>query len=144
QFFEQLGRAAVFWSAVESLLAEFLSYLLKADPGSMYVLNQTVSTEQLLKWIGTLVEIQLSNRPDIAELLERIEDSRQDRNAYIHGVWGTDSPLGTVLIQTVRLNRSTVTRSEIVTLADLNDLVERIEDLVADLSALGKNLGFFR
>jgi len=31
------------WSAAEAYLAEFLSFLLKADSGAMYVLNQTVA-----------------------------------------------------------------------------------------------------
>jgi hypothetical protein len=48
------------WANVEALLAEFLSYLLKADPGKTYILNQEVASSTQLKWISILAEDQFT------------------------------------------------------------------------------------
>ncbi len=145
EFFEAVGRIIVRWSAVEALIAEFLSYLIPADPGGMYVLNQTTSVEQQMKWIRALAEIRLTH-PNTVErlndLFARIDGARTDRNAYVHGVWSTLCEPGAVLIQTVRLGRAEMVRSELVTLADLNDLVGQIQEIWSELHSLGKNLGF--
>ena len=85
------------WARVESLLAEFLSYLLMANSGYMYVLNQDVASSTQLKWIRTLVEARVTNtntKEGLTALFERIDAVRQERNAYIHGVWGPSSEAG--------------------------------------------------
>lgn len=144
ELYEGLGRIVVVWSCIEALLAEFLSYLIPADPGGMYVLNQSVSTDMKLKWIRSLSEIRIEDPElltQIEEILTRLDDARQQRNAYVHGVWGTKCPAGSVIIQSVNLNRSEVIREELATAADFDDLVVHLVNLQQALLALGRGLG---
>jgi hypothetical protein len=145
ELLEGLGRVVINWSAAEAYLAEFLSFLLKADSGAMYVLNQTVASSTQLSWIRTLAKDRFSD-PELLgrldDLFERIDAAREDRNAYVHGVWGTDSEPETALVQTVRLNRTAIVELELVTRADLDDLADRLAEIVGELDSLGERLGF--
>ena len=47
---QSLGEVVIEWGRVEAIIAEFLSYLLQADPGAMYVLNQEVGSGTQIKW----------------------------------------------------------------------------------------------
>jgi hypothetical protein len=76
-----LGDVVIAWSRIESLLAEFLSFFLKADPGYMYVLNQDVASSTQLKWIRTLVEARVTNentKEGLSKLFARIDAVREN------------------------------------------------------------------
>jgi len=145
ELYEALGRIVVAWSAIEAILAEFLSLLIPADPVGMYVLNQTASIDQKMKWIRTLSALRLD--PSILVSLEglfgRIDEARSERNDYVHGLWATNgcSP-GEALVQTVNLNRAEIIRTQFTTRPDLDDLIQRLEEIRHDLAVVGQTLGF--
>jgi hypothetical protein len=142
---QSLGDVVIAWSRVEALLAEFLSFLLKADPGSMYVLNQDVACSTQLKWIKTLSESQFTNantQENLIILFRRIDDARIERNAYVHGVWGPGAEPDTATVQTVKLGRSEIIREELVTSPDLDYLFNEITFVADELHMLGTKLGF--
>jgi hypothetical protein len=145
ELYEGLGKVIVAWASVEALLAEFLSFLIPADPGGMYVLNQTVSVEMKLKWVRTLCDIRFTDpntTSRLDDLFLRTEEARIERNAYAHGLWSTLCPPGTVLIHSVNLNRAEIIRQELTTRADFDDLVVRIDEIVRELVMLSRKLGF--
>ena len=138
-----MGDIVIAWSRVEGLIAELLTFLLKADPGSMYVLNQDVASSTQIKWIRTLAEQNFhpTALEQLNALLVRIDAARGERNAYVHGVWGPGPTEGTAIVQTVKLDRAEVIKAELVTPPDLNELFSDIEtmsdELYANLNALG-------
>ena len=143
EFHERLGRIITNWAVIEALQAEFLAHLLQADPGSMYIMTQNVSAKTVTSWIRTMTPIQLSDQESqqrIADLLTEIDEVRADRNALVHGVWSTESVTGTVLVQTVRWERADIVKDEIWTLADLDELIDRLLPLGEELHFLVKRL----
>jgi hypothetical protein len=142
---QSLGDIIIGWSRVEALLAEFLSFLLKADRGAMYVLNQDIASSTQLKWIRTLAA---ERYPDaqvqafFSDLFERIDDARRERNGYAHGLWGPGTEPGTVRVQTAKLDRAEIIREQLVTRSDLDDLFGDIESVGDALYRLGTELGF--
>ncbi len=143
EFHERLGRIVTNWAAIEAFQAEFLAHLLQADPGSMYIMTQNVSAKTVTGWIRTMTPIRLSDQESqqrIADLLTEIDEVRADRNAVVHGLWSTKSSAGTILIQTVRWERAEVVKGEIWTLADLDELIDRLLPLRDELHLLVKRL----
>jgi hypothetical protein len=141
-----LGEIVIAWSRVEALLAEFLSYLLQADPGSMYVLNQDIAGSTQLKWIRTLAQkfTNENTQKGLATLFDRIDKVRGERNVYIHGVWGPGPEEGTAIVQTVKLDRAEWVRTELVTGPDLKEVFEDIKSVSDELSVIAKQLGFLK
>ena len=140
-----LGQVVVSWSAIEAIIAEFLSFMLAANPAHMYVLNQTTSVEMQSKWIRTLIEIRVpdqSDKDELENLFKEFDEVRRDRNAIVHGLWSTRCEPGAVLVQTMRLDRAEIAREELVTRADLDELIDRIGELRAEFSRIGKFCGF--
>lgn len=144
----RLGRVATKWGTVESLMGEFLAFLLKGDPGSIYVVTSNVSQATVTDWIRTLAQIRFTNPntlDGLGKLLTRIDETRAERNAYIHGLWVTDkSQPGTAMVQTIRWERREVVKHELVTSPDLDETVEAIEAIADELLMIGKKLGFLR
>lgn len=141
EFHERLGRIVTSWAVVEAFQSELLGLLLHADRGSMYIMTQNVSAATVTNWIRTIAPIRLSHHETqdrIAALLAEIDEARAERNALVHGVWGTNSNPGTVLIQTVRWERAEVVKSELWTLADLDELIDRLLPLRQELDSLIK------
>jgi hypothetical protein len=142
-----LGEIVIAWARVEALLAEFLSFLLEADPGSMYVLNQDISSSTQLKWIRTLAGMRFADEntvSNLAILFDRIDSVRGERNTYVHGVWGTSTEPSAATVQTVKLDRAELVRTELVTGPDLSDVFNEIKAVSAELHMVGKKLGFIR
>jgi hypothetical protein len=142
-----LGEIVIAWSRVESLLAEFLSFLLQADQGSMYVLNQDVASSTQLKWIRTLADGKFTNentRRGLFVLFDRIDKVRGERNVYIHGLWGPGPEKGTAVVQTVKLDRAEWVRAELVTGPDLKEVFDEIRDVSAELYEVGRRLDFIK
>ena len=133
------------FARIEALLAEFLSFLVKADHGLMYILNQDVAASTQLKWIRALVIARFTNDNTTANLkilFDRIDAVRGERNAYVHGVWGPGPEPDTATVQTVKLDRFEIIRTELVTASDLHDLFTEITSVADELYAVGKMLGF--
>ncbi len=138
-----LGNIVIVWARVEALIAEFLSYLLSADPGAMYVLNQDIASGTQMKWIKTLAQAQFTNAHTLANLqilFERIDCARGERNTYVHGIWTPGSDRTSAFVQTVKLDRAELVRQELVTAPDLNDLLSEIESIGDELYAVLKSL----
>jgi len=142
-----VGEIVIAWARVESLLAEFLSFLLQADHGSMYVLNQDVASSTQLKWIRTIADSRFTNhatQKNLNILFDRIDKIRGERNVYIHGLWGPGPEPGTAIVQTVKLDRAEWIRTELVTVADLKEVINDIRSIDDELYTLGKTLGFIK
>jgi hypothetical protein len=142
---QSLGDVAIASARIDALLAEFLSYLLQADPGSMYVLNQDIASGTQLKWIRTLASGRFTNEntlTNLAVLFDRIATTKAERNALVHGVWSPGPEPGTAIVQTVKMDRAEWIREELVTSADLDDLFRDLESIGDELHAIGVRLGF--
>jgi hypothetical protein len=142
----RLATITIGWAVLEARLAEFLSYLLKADPGSMYVINQSAGSETQLRWIRTLSEgfTNENTRAGLDALFKRIDDARMRRNALVHGVWRTGDDKTTAIVQTIRLTRREWVVDELVTRADLDELIADIEEASTELNQIGIKLGFLK
>lgn len=140
---QTLGDIVIAWSRVEGLIAELLTFLLKADPGSMYVLNQDIASSTQIKWIRVLAQQNFhpAALEQLNDLLSRLDVARGERNAYVHGLWGPGPTEGTAMVQTIKLDRTEVIKMELVTVSDLNELFSDIEamsdELYANLNTLG-------
>jgi hypothetical protein len=140
-----LGRICIGWSYVEALQGHFLAWLLQAEPGRAFVITQNVSSSTVTDWIRTLLQVPQIRRTgigDLSELLSAISNTRGERNRLVHGVWSPGPEPVTAEIQTVRWDRSEIVQTELVTVADLNDLLHRVEDIMRELLSLGRRLGF--
>jgi hypothetical protein len=141
----RIGEIVIAWARVEALIAEFFSFLLRADQGAMYVLNQDLASGTQLKWIRILANYRFtheSTRERLTFLFDRIDRVRAERNVYIHGVWGPGPVHGSAIVQTVKLDRAEWIRTELVTGADLEDIFIEIKAVSAELYMVGKTLGF--
>ncbi|MGH6736080.1 MAG: hypothetical protein ACRECX_08375 [Methyloceanibacter sp.] len=145
ELYQGIGHVVVAWATIEALMAEFLSHLIPADPGGMYVLNQNLSSDTKIKCLRVLCEMRFTDPNTtlrLGDLLQRIDDARQERNGYVHGMWSTQCEPGAVLIQTINLNRAEIVRHELTTRADFDDLIARLKDITQELLYLGRTLGF--
>ena len=141
----RLGTLIIEWSFVDAICGEFLAYMLKADPGAVYVVTQNVSSGTIGAWLRTLAPVRFLNentRERLADLFGRIDDIRSDRNALVHGIWKAGDETGTAIVQTIGWHRSSVVKEELVTIADLNDLIDGVRNVVEELEILAKKLGF--
>jgi len=139
-----LGTVVSRWSYVDMFMAEFLSFLLQANPGFMYVVTANVSASTVSDWIRTLLQARhIPNEPpeEIMSLLVDIDRIRGERNALVHGLW-RPHVTGSALVQTVRWNRSEIVKDEVVTRADLDDLITNIGEVMGKLLGLGERYGF--
>jgi len=145
ELLSRLGMIVYRWSYVEMLMAEFLSFLLKADPALMYVVTENVSTSTVADWIRTLLIVRhIPHEPpaEIMELLKTVDGLRGERNSLVHGLWSPGHVAGSAEIQSVRWERSEVVKTELVTLADLDELSIEIAEATSELIALGQRYGF--
>ena len=136
---ERLGEFVVVWSLLESMVADLFVATIKSDIGNLMVVTQGVSANTISGWIRTSIEFRYTP-PDearqIREILDEYDKLRAERNALIHGLWGTDkSGPGTALVQTVRLGRRTPIVDRLITVSDLDDLIDVTLGLYAKLLA---------
>jgi len=139
------ARVIIAWSYVEQLQGQLLSFLLDAEAGRVFVISQNVSASTVTAWIRVLLQIpavQKIGMGDLSELLEEIDDARDERNALAHGLWHPASSPEEAVVQTVRWSRTEVIKDTFVTIGDLGDLLRRIEDIVRKLHALAGQFGF--
>ena len=130
---EALGRIVILWAYVEMLSGVVLAHLLRADDGAVHVVTQNVSHAAITDWVRTLVGIRYPDTPDrqaILDLLTDTETLRAQRNILVHGQWTAGPTNGCATVQTLKLERSEVLRTELQTCPDLEHLKEEIGDLV--------------
>ncbi len=142
---EGLGLIVQRWAYVEALEGEFLAFLTGAT--DLYVITQAVSGSSITTWIRTLSDIRFTHdesREKLKDLFTRIDETRGERNALIHGLWSPGSEPMTANIQTVNLARSALIVNQFVTCPDLQDLAERIGEIMAELILVGTNLGWHK
>ncbi len=135
------------WAYVEALEGEFLTYLTGAKPGGLYAILPTVSGKSITSWLRTIIEIKIeheASRTKLLVLCTRIDDTRIERNSIAHGLWHPGKEPKTGIIQTVNIASNAVVLSELMTRSDLDDLAERIGEIMADLIHVGFNLGWHK
>jgi hypothetical protein len=144
ELMERLGWLVMRWSFLEHLVSDLFCWLVDGNPAPMTIVTANVSASTLLTWSRTLVE----NRGDdpklaseIRELLVAIDEVRPERNAIVHGLWGTSAIPGSAIVQTIRLERNPTIKEEVVTAADLDHLILETIDLIAQLRELLMRLG---
>jgi len=145
--YARIGQVAAEWSWLEKLLAEMLSYFCHADPGAMYVISQSASSANVLKWLRQLVELQVHEPATVKiliNLLDEIDAIREERNTVAHGLWRAHEEPGFAWVHTLRWGRSEVARDEHWSLADLDALIEDIRRMQLAVGNLGLKLGFLK
>jgi len=139
-----LGTVVSRWTYVDWYMAEFLSFLLQANPAFMYVVTANVSASTVSDWIRTLLRVRhIPNEPpeEIMSLLVDIDRIRGQRNALVHGLWRPHVS-GSAVVQTVKWDRSEVVKDELVTRADLYELVMEIGEVTGKLQRIAEQYGF--
>ena len=58
---ERLGRIAYHWAYVERLEADFLAFLLQANPAFLHVVSQNVSGSTITGWLRTLSLVRFTD-----------------------------------------------------------------------------------
>lgn len=125
---ERLGRLVVKWSFVEQCVSDLFVHLTGGDRAAMIIVTSNVSQSTLTNWARALLDLRTSvNEIELADELREtlldVDEIRRRRNALVHGLWGTDGPSNSVCVQTVRLERKEIVKDEVVTAADLDDLI---------------------
>lgn len=136
---ERLGGMVVDWSQCEAYVGEILARLLMADPGLMYVVTERVATSTQMEWIRTIVTLRMAEgdtRSNILSLLDDINAVRTDRNVYMHGLWNAGSQPGTAQVQTIKFERRELLKSELVTVAELDEFSAEVRHVLARLRLL--------
>jgi hypothetical protein len=94
-----------------------------------------------------LCDIKLTHeesRKKVADLFTRIDETRAERNAVVHGLWSPGSEPMTGQVQTVNVARKEMIITLLMTCADLQDLAERIGEIMSELILIGTNLGWHK
>jgi hypothetical protein len=144
----RIGRIVTQWTMLEKLFSLLLGTLLFADQAALSVVINSISLSAQSKWARTLLtanEKEAELVKPVLELVNRVEDLRQERNEFVHGVWDkTGCERGTCLVTTNNLDRTEIIRTRLVTLHDLDDLSNDIETWMEDYISLGRQLNFPR
>jgi hypothetical protein len=145
---QRLGQIVIRWATLENMMSLLIATLVAGDPGGVAVMTDGAGASTQIQWINTLLSILEPKNPELGEisaLIKRAEEMRTDRNALIHGLWNPDGcEGGTCLVATFNWKHSEVVREWLITTADLQELVDGINEWIADYIALGKKLGFPR
>lgn len=145
----RLGKVVTLWASVESWVAMLLGTLMGADLGASSIVTNIVSNSTQVKCIRGLLSVKAHKEPEatakVIALLDRVDDMRAERNELVHGLWtATASSPGVAMVNTANLDRAELIRDRLVTVADLDALVEHIKEWIADYATLGVEFGFPR
>lgn len=140
------ARVVYHWGYVEHLQTEWLAHLIQANKGFAYVITKGISGATVTDWIRTVSKVRYAseNQEALTELLARIDNTRAERNALVHGLWHRGPEHATAMIQTVRWQRAELIKDELVTEGDLSHLLEEIIEIFDALRRIGTAQGFFR
>lgn len=145
EIYQRIGTVAAEWAWLEMLLAEMLAHFCHAQPGAMYVITQNVSAASIIGWLRTLTHIQVKDANTLAvvlDLLNEVDDVRNDRNTIVHGTWRAADDPGFAWCQTFSWERKEVARSELWSVADLDDVINDLCRAQLMLANLGVRMGF--
>jgi hypothetical protein len=144
----RLGKIVTLWASVDSWLAMLHGTLLGADLGATSYVTNSISDALQIKCIRALLAVHAHKEPatvQVTDLLDRADEMRIERNELVHGIWnGKGCESGTAIVNTVNLDRAEIIRDRLVTIADLNELIEHIEQWITDYATLGAAIGFPR
>lgn len=135
ELLQKLGMIVTRWSFVEQCCSDLFVILTGGLPGTMPIVYANVSNRSIVEWTRTLMDIRYESEDweidkMAREILQDVDEIRKERNALVHGLWGTDkSPPGTAMVQTVRLERKEIILDELVTSTDLDALINDILDV---------------
>ena len=143
---ERLGLVVIQWAQIEAHIAALLSWLLRADPGGMFLVTSSVSSSTQTGWVRTLVADTLSGdgKANVLSLLDEVDELRAERNGLVHGVWNGGSQPQTAEVDTVRIDRAEILKTELVTVADLDDLSVRLQNAAQHFFELNTGLARLR
>lgn len=136
---ERLGTIVIQWGHVEGCIGEIASRLLMADKGSFYVVTESVSTASLTEWCRTITKLRFEDgetKENILSVLDRVDAVRGERNVLTHGLWEVGPVVETAKVQSVRLDRTEMIKTILVTKADLDEVVDETSSLFDALVAL--------
>ena len=109
QILECLGEFVVVWSLLENVVADLFVATISSDIGNLLVVTKNVSASTISGWVRTMIGVRVTPQEtadELRELLNEYDVLRAERNALIHGLWGTNkSGPGTVMVQTMRIGR---------------------------------------
>jgi hypothetical protein len=144
----RLGKVVILGAQVESWLAMLLGTLLGANLGASGIVTNTLSISAQIKCIRALLSVHAhkeADTPDVSALLDRADEIRLERNELMHGLW---NPQGcepkTALVNTTSLYRAEIIRDRLVTVPDLDELIDEMESWIKDYATLGAKIGFPR
>ncbi len=113
----------------------------------MYVMTQNVSNSTVTDWRRTIGQIKLS-QPDAFEVLKdlllEVDAARTERKTVVHGTWLGHTEDGFAIVNTFKWERAEVSKDELYSIADLDDLIKQMEDLQLRLADFGIQMGFFK
>ncbi len=148
ELLQRLGKVITLCASVESWVSMLLGTLLNADLGASSYLTNSVSDALQIKCIRALLGVHAHKEPatkDVVDLLDRADEMRSERNELVHGLWHTKGCAPkTALINTTNLDRAEIIRDRLVTVSDLDQLIEDIETWIKDYATLGAKIGFPR
>ncbi len=133
---QTLGRIITRWAYVEMILGEFLAALLRADRGALHVITANVSSATIEDWLRTLIPIRFAEAATQVRLnaiLNEVAELRAERNALVHGQWQPGPEPNTAKVQSVNLARSEIVLTRLVTASDLQELAERISEILEEI-----------
>lgn len=147
ELLQKLGKLVTSWALVDQYMAHLFIGMVEGEPGSLYVVTENVSCNTISDWIGTLLDARSIDPPGYAdkirEAIQEACDLRGQRNALVHGLWSTGhAEPGSVMVQTIRLERAEVVKGELVTGADLDELIDRISIVASDLETIIREMDF--
>ncbi|MDP3938239.1 MAG: hypothetical protein Q8R92_08895 [Deltaproteobacteria bacterium] len=128
EILQELGQFVVFWGLLEGIVADLFVATISSDIGNLFVVTKSVSASTISGWIRTTINFRKTPeaaREEVTSMLDEYDRLRGERNALIHGMWGTDkSGPGTVMVQTIRLDRAVPAVDTLITASDLRDLID--------------------
>lgn len=141
---ETFGRFVTQWSILDRLIGYAFVSVAKADSVYSLVFTQSIMASTIQGWLRTTANLHYAQHPDLAafnEVLVEIDELRADRNALVHGLWKRGVEPNTAIVQTIRLERSEIVKSELLTVADVEQLVSDTINLIARFNDLARRMG---
>jgi hypothetical protein len=144
ELLQRLGLLVIRWAVIENWMSELFIFMMKGTPGLMYVVTESISQSTITEWIRTLlgvVQTPADIERELLDILNDVKELRGERNALVHGIWSTDCPPHSAIVQTVKLDRREMVRDQVVTAADIDDLISRTLEIHVRMVAIAKAVG---
>ena len=138
-----VGRIVIHFAYVESWIDKLAGQLIGANPPLFQFVAQDVSSASKLGWIRQLLKqmfVGQNGHQHMLAMLDRVDDIRKQRNSLMHGLWREGSTNNVALVQTVRTDRAIPIQHELITVADLADLLKDILAATCELEAFCSTL----